>query len=253
MQQSNEILEYDGSFAGFLCCVHYVFKRKQMPQFILTSEQAENSLFSGFYIETDEQLARRIELRLQRKLRKDNFHFIKKGFFSSLENKEICLLQVIEIALDCQDSLRSHTYQPVIDTLYRALRMFDREIGHYCGFVRFSEVNHYLIATIKPQYCILPWLLPYFVKRYGKQSFGIYDQTHQLLGLSEEGNVSIRQVSAEIDLAITEDELQIQKQWQLFFKTVAIEERENKRAQMNHMPKRYWDQLTEFQNNPVEQ
>ena len=36
-----------------------------------------------------------------------------------------------------------------------------------------------------------------------------------------------------------------QNLWKMFFKTIAIEERENARCQMQFMPKKYWQDLIE--------
>ena len=36
--------------------------------------------------------------------------------------------------------------------------------------------------------------------------------------------------------------------WKRFYDTIAIKERENPRGRMTHMPKRYWNTMTEFQD-----
>ena len=247
MDQTNEILEYDGSFSGFLCCVHDVFSRKKMPQFVLPQEMVEDSLFSGVVIETDEGRAEAIWQRLRKRLSIAQLRFIKEGFFSLLENKEVYLLQAIELGLNVQSPFQAHTYHKGSGALYRAIRIMKREVAHYCGFVRFNEVNGDLIAVIAPRHKVLPWLLPYFVKRYKRTPFAIYDQTHHLLGVSRNGKFSIEHVVLDTDFLLSDDELQIQNQWKLFFKAVSIEERKNERAQMSSMPKRYWAHLTEMQ------
>ena len=37
--------------------------------------------------------------------------------------------------------------------------------------------------------------------------------------------------------------------WRLFYHTVSIEERYNPKCRMTHMPKRYWNNMTEFQHD----
>ncbi len=46
----------------------------------------------------------------------------------------------------------------------------------------------------------------------------------------------------------TADELQTRRLWRRFYKTIAIEARTNPRCQMSNMPKRYWNLLTEMQD-----
>ena len=36
--------------------------------------------------------------------------------------------------------------------------------------------------------------------------------------------------------------------WKRFYDSIAIKERENPRLRMNNMPKRYWNTMTEFQD-----
>ena len=43
------------------------------------------------------------------------------------------------------------------------------------------------------------------------------------------------------------EELQYRRMWRKFYDTIAIAGRENPKCRMSHMPKRYWDNMTEFQ------
>ena len=45
--------------------------------------------------------------------------------------------------------------------------------------------------------------------------------------------------------APTEEERRCRALWQQFYQTVSIQQRENPRCQMSHMPKRFWADLTE--------
>ena len=44
---------------------------------------------------------------------------------------------------------------------------------------------------------------------------------------------------------ITDEEIEYQNLWKLFFNTIAIKERTNPRCQMQYMPKKYWNDLIE--------
>ena len=50
-----------------------------------------------------------------------------------------------------------------------------------------------------------------------------------------------------MDWIISEDEAVYQKLWKGYFKNIAIKERENKRLQMQFMPKKYWKFLKEME------
>lgn len=45
---------------------------------------------------------------------------------------------------------------------------------------------------------------------------------------------------------VTESEKEFQGLWKIFFQTIAIKERTNKRLQMQYMPKKYWKDLVEM-------
>ena len=44
------------------------------------------------------------------------------------------------------------------------------------------------------------------------------------------------------------EEAQYRRLWKRFYDTVEIKERHNPRKQMSSMPKRYWETMTEFQD-----
>ena len=48
------------------------------------------------------------------------------------------------------------------------------------------------------------------------------------------------------------EELQYRHMWRKFYDAIAIQGRENPRCRMTHMPKRYWDNMTEFQREEPE-
>lgn len=45
-----------------------------------------------------------------------------------------------------------------------------------------------------------------------------------------------------------ETELGYRKLWKQFYNTIAIEARYNPKCRMTHMPKRYWENMTEMQD-----
>ena len=47
-----------------------------------------------------------------------------------------------------------------------------------------------------------------------------------------------------------EAELNWQQLWKRFFKALTIEERRNEKAQMNHVQKRFWQDMVEMRGEP---
>ena len=52
---------YDGSFAGFLCCVFESYARKEIPAEVCPPEEGQLNFFGTRQIFTDEQHARRVD------------------------------------------------------------------------------------------------------------------------------------------------------------------------------------------------
>ena len=52
-----------------------------------------------------------------------------------------------------------------------------------------------------------------------------------------------------MNLNYNEEEKKYEDLWKTFFKTIGIKERENKKCQMNFMPKKYWSNIIEMENN----
>ena len=46
-------------------------------------------------------------------------------------------------------------------------------------------------------------------------------------------------------------ELECRALWRKFYNTIAIESRYNPKCRMTHMPKRFWGDMTEFQEDPA--
>ncbi len=58
------VYRYDGSFAGFLCCVFESYTRKEIPSEIVTPETEQPMLFEMRDIPTEKEKARRVAVGL---------------------------------------------------------------------------------------------------------------------------------------------------------------------------------------------
>lgn len=248
IERISDSWEYDGTFLGFLTIVHRAFSKKQFPAVILTPETAVESLFFSEQIETDTKLAEKIFARLDQRLRKDNFQFIQDGFNSSLTEKEVCLLDALEIALQSRDSLANFIGHPSILALQKSIKSLYGEAHLFTGFVRFEFVGELLFSKIRPKHFSLPYICPHFAERYPLQTMLIYDETHRLLAIIENSKVSLLQDvdCPEFDMNVGEDK--IQKQWLTFLEAVTIKERINPRVQMSHLPLRFRGNMVDFQS-----
>lgn len=247
MKETIDILEYDGTLAGFYTVIDLSFRRHQFPAVVLNPTTTENNLFPPEWIKTDEKKAEKIARRLQEVLTPNNYVFLHDGFNTSLENKETYLLHALHIGLDTKDNLQNFIGKPEILALDTAVRALYGEAHQYKGFVRFEYVEDVLFAKITPKHYCLPYICPHFVKRYANEKVMIYDETHQLLACLENGSYRLLEnITLPKDKFLQGNDI-VGEQWRAFLAAVTIKERINPSAQRNHLPLRFRSEMTEFQ------
>ncbi|GCF94218.1 hypothetical protein NRIC_21090 [Enterococcus florum] len=213
---------------------------------VVGPETAIETLFLSEWISTDERRAEKIYLRLKQRIRPANLSFIQTGFHCSLPEKERCLLDAIEIALETKDVLENFIGHPSILALQKSIRTLLGEVHLYTGFVRFEYVGEVLFSKIAPKHYSLPFLCPHFAERYPQELIMIYDETHRLLALIERGQTRLIEDSDCPVFDQQASEAAIRSQWKTFLRAVTIDERTNRRVQMGHLPLRFRGNMVEF-------
>ena len=79
----------------------------------------------------------------------------------------------------------------------------------------------------------------FLIKDVKREIYAFYD-TKEIIFLDKDDIIKLN-----LDLSIEEEN--IEKLWKTFFNTIGIKERENKKVQMNFMPKKYWDYIIEME------
>lgn len=246
IEETTDTWEYDGSFYGFLTVIYHAFKKKQFPEIILTPNTAIENLFTSRWIDTDEQLAQKIQQRLTKRLKAENVQFIIDGFYCSLIGKERYLLDAVKIGLTTNDLLTNHLGHPSILALQKSLKSLFGEVHLLTGFIRFEQVDGLFYSTIAPKHFSLPYIFPHFAQRYPKETLIIYDETHHLLGIMTKGQVEFIENSDLPVFNSNKTEQGIQNNWRSFLQSITITERKNERTQLSHLPKRYRSHMLDF-------
>ena len=114
------------------------------------------------------------------------------------------------------------------------------------GFIRFSDHEGKLVATISPKNFILPFVAAHFIDRFANESFMIYDKTHRVALVYQNRQVEFVQLDEVTFLETSQEEEHYRALWKQFYKTIAIPDRYNPKCRMTHMPKRYWENMTEM-------
>ncbi len=238
--------EYDGSFEGLLCCVFESFQSKEIPEEIFGPQSHQITLFSTKTIETDFARAGRVKASIPPKIGRDALGFLQRAFLSCLPEKEKYILLFLHMGYCYGAKVMRMLSDPVVNTLFKAVKHLGNETHLLTGFIRFSIHGEVLAAQITPKNYVLPLLAPHFAGRYPDETFLIYDKTHQAVLIHEAGKMYINSVENFSMPQPDEEELRFRKLWKMFYDTIEVEGRHNPKCRMTHMPKRYWENMTEF-------
>ena len=240
------IYVYDGSFNGFLCCVHESVYSRETPTDIVTIENEPITLYEIRSIATDTEKAGRVLDSIPGRISREALQLLETVFLSCLARKELLMLKFLLRGYSEGGRIMNALGDPDVAPLLRAQRHLYSEAHLLTGFVRFADYGGSLAGTITPKNFILPFIAEHFTARFDDEDFLIFDKTHKAALVYHNRRSEIISVE-EIEFpAVSEEESQYRALWKRFYNTVAIQARENPRCRMTHLPKRYWENMTEM-------
>ena len=238
---------YDGTFAGFLTCVYEGYVHREAPAEFRTPEDPCCSLYPLRTVETDPEHARQVYRSFAKKFGPVGQKTVARGFLTCLPQKELWLWRFIELGYQQGHAVMRNLTDSSVSKVNKAVHHLEEEAHLYTGFVRFSDLDGVLVSQIEPKNRVLPLIRPHFCSRFPQESFFIYDRTHGEALLHQQGRWAIIPVEDfQMGPAGQEEEC-YRRMWRQFYNTIAIQGRYNPKCRMSHMPKRYWGQMTEFQ------
>lgn len=245
---ANVIYQYDSTFEGLLCCVFASVYSHELPTNIVPLEEAEPSLIPQRYIVTDNEKALRVYNSIAPKMGETAAELVQTVFLSCTRDKEMKILRFLLFGYKRGMQTMRMLSHPVVNPLLMAQQSLKGEAHLLLGFVRFSDYDGALVASITPKNYILPFLKQHFCSRYACENFLIYDKTHRAALVYRDGVADIIGLEHLETPPASEEELEYRALWQRFYKTISIAARENPRCRMTHMPKRYWENMLEVRD-----
>ena len=243
---SDIVYVYDGGLKGFYTCVHECVYSGRLPMAIWPEKGLQPSLLPYHWVETDPEKAARVREAVRRKISPRAQELVETVFLSCLKEKELPSLKFLLMAFQEGSSVINRMQDEDVAALIHAERHLTGEAHLLKGFIRFSDYQGRLIATIKPKNFVLPFLADHFIGRYSEEDFMIYDKTNLAALLYEHRQAQIIPLEEMAEFEASEEELYYRELWKRFYHTIAIKSRENPRCRMTHMPKRYWAEMTEM-------
>ena len=243
---SPKAYRYDGTFGGFLCCVFESFLKKETPAAILP-EDGPYSLYPEKSVETDDVRAGRVWRALPVRVSREAAELSRDVFLTCLCGKELPLLRVLQEGFFSGGRVLSALADRDVALLTKAVGHLRSEAHLLTGFARFSDYGGELVSVVTPKNLVLPYLARHFVSRMPDETFLIWDKTHREAVAWRERRLSFFPLE-RLELPPPDAaEAECRALWKRFYDTIAIESRYNPRCRMSHMPKRYWENMTEFQ------
>lgn len=239
---------YDGSFEGFLCCVFESVYAHIEPLDIWPEDDAEPTLFHQQWIETDGEKAARVAASIPKRISAEAAQLLQCVFLSCMPQKELAMLRFLRFGYRQGARVMTLIAHPVVQPLLAAQQNLLNEAHFLKEFLRFSETDGALTATITPKNFVLPFVAGHFCDRLKTERFLIFDRTHKAAAVYE--NRQLRFVSLErLELPpATNEEQRFRILWKQFYNTVAIAARENPKCRMTHCPKRFWGNMLEMED-----
>lgn len=244
----NKVYLYDGTFDGFLSIVFEAYTTRTLPQKIVSQNNyTYNFLDKTLFIETDYEKSQKIFNGIAKNVSHNTLSNAYYAFLSNDISKEINILKYLCDAFNTGPEINNKI---TISYVFKVINLCKKSLAE-ChklkGLLRFQEIGDNLCyASIHPDNNILEPLGHHFINRFSSMSFIIHDQNRDICFVYNNGNYKIID-SYNIKLPkLSEDEIAYQELWKLFFNTIAIRERTNRRSQMNYMPKKYWQDLIEI-------
>lgn len=239
---------YDGSPAGFYCCALESFRTRKIPAEIYPADLAQPSLWPEKEIPTDAGAARRVRAGLRQKLSPRVPELTDNVLYSCMNKKERALLFFLHRAFNDGPDIIFMEGDAQIAPLLKAELHLLRESHLFLGFVRFQDTGSALVAVINPKNFVLPYIAGHFAARYPGENLMIWDKTHGAALLCRHGRREIIRAQGLTLPPITADERYSRDLWKQFYDTVAIAARNNPGCRMTHMPKRFWENMPEMQD-----
>ena len=238
---------YDGSMEGFLCCVYESVYSHTIPVDILPEDAAQPTLFRQQYIETDTEKAGRVWASIPKRISSEAAQLVWCVFLSCMPGKELAILRFLLLGYRQGRQVTYLVSHKIVQPLLAARQNLLNEAHLLKEFVRFSDYDGVLAATITPKNFVLPFMTEHFCSRFRNEHFLIFDRTHHAAVVYE--NKQARLISLDdLELPpVTAGEQRFRILWKQFYNTIAIEARINSRCRMTHCPRRYWGNMLEME------
>jgi len=237
---------YDGSFDGFLSVIYNCYYQKRPANIERESNYAPDMLYEDNHIVTDIVKSNKVSKAILEKISKDTLIHVYQAFLSETIGIELKIFRYIQLGFKLGNKINDLLTDEIVIEVHKYSRKVGYEAHRFLGLVRFQEFKSILYAAIEPDYNILEIIGDHFKSRLTNEKWVIHDVKRKIGIVYENNEWILRELKFGKLESHDAEELFYQNLWKVFHKSVSIKERSNERLQMQHMPKKYWNNLIEM-------
>ena len=204
-------------------------------------------------VEQTEKKAMAVERLIKKHLGESAYWDIYHAALADSVEKGSAILGTMFEARKLSDSTKIMNFLtcPDVAKVFALKRRVGNEAHFFKEFIRFKELEEgILFSKIKPKSQVLTSVAPHFADRLPLENWMIYDETHQMFVVHEAKKnwvlVSGMQIEPERIARCSQSELEIQRLFKGFCKSIAIESRCSYDRQRNMLPLWYRQNMVEF-------
>lgn len=232
---------YDGSWIELLSLIKYLLKENKKPINIKEESQYIPNLIDTA-IHLDLKTDKKIYQEWISKVSRDVIKIAYYVYLSSDEEKELIIYYFLKNGVKYGEKVKYRRNLKCVNKALAVTHYVFGEAHRMKGFLRFKEMkNGFLYAQMEPVNNIIGLLTYHFKKRLSQENWLICDEKRKIYAFYDTRRVYFLGADEiiKLNLEYSEKELDIEDLWKTFFKTIAIKERKNARAQRNFMPLKY--------------
>lgn len=241
------VFVYDDSFEGLLTAVFESYAYRPPPVGIVGQQHQQELGVRYVSIDTDQAKADRVIAGIRRTIGGDAYERVWTGYLSAKPDKGTIICRYIRLGMQVGAKLRLHLTDPRVAAMNELAQRVGRESSQLIEFVRFSRMEGGVYyAEITPEHDVLPLMMPFFIDRFNAQPFLIHDTGRHVAAVYDTQSWYLTSTEGMTVPDYAEDERRYRQLWKRFYDTIAIKERLNPSLPRQHMPKKFWRNITEL-------
>ena len=241
----------DGIFSGVYDAWASGFSHDTVE--LCTKEPESPEFFCVYHhLEPDAKKAEKVLRTLKRRFGEEYAEWILYAAVSWQADKGTAVFRTISAGIRSRMTLENQK-----DEWIRKVAQYRRNVWnehhHYLGFVRFREVRGgILFGKIAPKNQVLPLMAEHFQNRLPGERWILLDERHNAALFHERGEACVLIYGLKeqiLRFPMEECQSEYEELWRVFCRSIAIDERKNKRLQNQMLPLRFRENMVEFNKN----